>query len=326
MTNKMTESIIDYGNSKYGKPIGMVILAKSLAVVSLNNKNSMHPLSILNIAPSGNFKTRTSEEIKKLFSKNVVELGSDITMNSLLGRDEELEGKTLNINDLTLLLSTKRTQTKNRICSGLAELLSEGRYTYADFKHNILLQAKCNIITNITTGSFESNKHALFISNTFIERLLPIRYEVSIENQINFSKEYSKRCKIKFKDKIKLKYFKVGLLEKYDDDIINISRQLMENAKGESYVRAADKIKALIISNALLNGRKKVYDCDIEVARQIMIFTINPKSNYHKVILLHKQGKEVKEIADILNLSLKSVYEHIKSYKKMGNKGIAYER
>ena len=66
MTNKITENIVEYGDSKYGHPIGIIILIKVLAVCSLN-VNNIIPLSILLISLSGNFKTRTSVEIQKIF-------------------------------------------------------------------------------------------------------------------------------------------------------------------------------------------------------------------------------------------------------------------
>jgi len=77
MTN--TKQIYDYFENKYS--LGYLGLFKATAMASMFIKNrDVIPLSILCIAPSGQFKSRTTIELTNIFSnKSIIDLGSDFT-------------------------------------------------------------------------------------------------------------------------------------------------------------------------------------------------------------------------------------------------------
>ena len=131
--HKVAKNIYDYFEDKYG--LGMIGLLKCITVASVTKKNII-PLNLLVVAPSRQYKSRTSKELSDIFPKSyMVHLGSDFTIHSLIkdyDGGKKINNKCCLLNDMVLLFGTKRKETKTRLTSGLAEYLSDGSYCYSD--------------------------------------------------------------------------------------------------------------------------------------------------------------------------------------------------
>lgn len=331
MSKDIARKIINFGNDKYASPIGYVILIKILTIYSLHNQNKLNPLSVLCLSPSGHFKSRTSDEIIKLFPNHSVEIG-DFTIFGLYKEIEQnpayLDKKTMRIDDLTSSFSSKSERTKSRTTSGIGALLSEGLFIYKERLQLFEIRAKTNLIANMTIESFNRNKNKQFVSNTFIERLFPFFYAVSNNNQKNFDRERDKKREKDILDKfknLKINSFKVLIPKSLQKEIESLADEYKENVSGESYNRAVDKIRIILVSLCLLNNKKKVSLKEIELCKKIISFTLEPDSTRTKVLILMKQGKSPKEISNQLDIALKNVYGYQKKIRESRRVGDIYE-
>jgi hypothetical protein len=115
--------------------ITRLLLLKACAVVS--NQLEYPRLNVWCVAPSRQYKSLTSIEIQHMFPSSYwIDVGSDFTIHGLYtAYGSDVDGKTLMVNDATVLFASKAARTQQRLLGALAELLSDECYTYADFRH-----------------------------------------------------------------------------------------------------------------------------------------------------------------------------------------------
>jgi hypothetical protein len=317
----VSKKIYDYFENKYY--LGYVGLIKAVCLASLKVQNrSYMPASNITIAPSGQFKSRTSIEIMSIFQPSTyIDLGSDFTMHSLM---EKFKGgklcnnKSLLINDLTLLFSTKKRQTKDRLVNGLAEVLSEGKYTYSERNSpSIIFKSRINIIANITRESYLRNR-ASFLDNTFGERLIPIFFGLSDEKQLELIRNSAERKKQEFGDKIKLNKQEISNFEEFLDEVIELCRKYQKIALSPSLSRAEDKIKGLIGGLCVLNDRDKMFKSDIDLVTEFLQYFCDPLNTEFVIMSCYLQGKSIKEIVFETRKSEAYIYRIIGKYKNRG--------
>jgi len=302
--SKNSNKILGYMTRKYGKRFGFLGLLKACAVVSSLCKEFPR-LNVCMIAPTRQFKSRTSVEIKNIFSKKYyIELGSDFTLHSLarkyrtIGKKKLLDNKCLLINDGTLLLSSKSKQGRDRLINGLAELLSDGYYKYGDFSQSFKIEGRCTMVLNITLESYFQNKNKL-LGNTFLERFLFVFLSGNSDELNVFLTKKRVNLGVKFDDRLfdKLKDYELETdLNKYGDRITQISNKY-SILNFRSRIGMNDVVEAMLKSHACLNKRTKLNEDDFKFLEMLEPFLIDISApNQHKIILLHLQGKNISEI------------------------------
>jgi len=316
-----TKRIFDYLESKYS--LGYIGLFKAISVATMfiSNKDII-PLSVLCIAPSGQFKSRSTIELPNIFlNKSIIDLGSDFTANSLIEQydsGKKCKNKTLTINDLTLLFSSKSPRTKARLINALAEILSEGKYQYSErLNYGLVFEARINIICNITKNSFAQNKKN-FLDNTFLERLVPFHYSLTDQQQESFARDITKRKQLCFDKKIRLKKIKIVNFEEYNEELIQAAKQYKSVTLSSSLPRSIEKVKAIIGGISVLNHSETISS---ENFQWFNIFLEFFSENYNKksdIIRLHKEGLSVSEICKQLNYQSTYPYKIIQEYKQKG--------
>lgn len=322
-TNSESKKIFDYFNQKYGNPIGLVGLVKSIATASVK-VNGIKPLNILAIAPSQQFKSRTSKELFSVFNKScLLDWGSDFTIHSLIrfyDNGKKCKNKTCLVNDLTLLLSSKIFRAKERLLNALAESLSDGKYTYSDNLVDTILiwePKKYNIIANITYESYRINQNGL-IRNTFAERMLSIYYKVDDEVFRIFNREVNQRKEIGFGQKISLMN---PLVKISDEDLARIeqfNKRLKVNSLSSSLGSCQDKIISLLYGNANLNRRNHLTENDFKVVECILSLTYDFNNKDSKIIDLYLRGDNIERIAQILKMNTSGIYRVLDKLRRRG--------
>jgi len=292
-----TRRIIDYFNKKYGQVVTPIALAKSLSVVSLKVKNAF-PLNIINVSPSGHFKTRTSVEQFSVFGKSkVINFGSDFTIHALAreyDKGRKMNNKCCLINDLTLLLSSKGKKTKERLINGLAELLSEGSYHYGDFSKEFDLTARISIIGNITLESYMNYNREL-IESTFGERCLTLYHFINEQEERDFNKTKEERIRMMFGDRLLFRRSSVNFSD-YIDRINEIAMRWKALSLSPSGTRSFDRVKSVLGSNAVLNGRTKIVEDDFSVIDMLEGHLMNPLSPHLEIIRYALHGYSHRDI------------------------------
>lgn len=318
--------IINFFNKKYGEPLGNVGLIKAVCVGSTLIPN-IKPLSTFIVSFTQSFKSRTSIDIKELFKDKIVQLGSDFTIHSLMKKYNEgkdLKDKIADVNDLTVLFSTKGERTKNRLLGAFSESLSEGEYSYSDFQTDIKWKPdRWGIIGNITFERYETNKEFLR-SSTLEERFLKFFYKVPIEVFEEFNKNKNER----FKMKMKLKD-RITKLKNYKDDkettekISEVSKYIKFISKFSSTSTTHDKVKSFLLGNSALNKRNYIIDKDFEILNKCTKLMVNPfEKTIDKIAELYREGKTQNEITDILGLSKSSQPYVSLQIKKLRLRGV----
>ncbi|MBT3406547.1 helix-turn-helix domain-containing protein [Candidatus Woesearchaeota archaeon] len=318
---RISKKIYEYFEKKYS--LGFVGLIKAACLASLRVKNRSYiPVSNITIAPSGQFKSRISIEVMLIFQPSTfVDLGSDFTMHSLMEKfrgGKLCNNKTLMINDLTLLFSTKKKQTKDRLVNGLAEVLSEGKYVYSERNSpSIVFKSRINVIANITRESYLRNRTS-FLDNTFGERLVPIFYHIPEDKQIELIRTSAERKSMDFGDKIKLDRLEISNFNDFSEEIIKLSRSYKNLALSPSLSRSQDKMMGLLGGLCILNNRGRVIESDIKLVTEFLKYFCDPHNTEFKVMSRYFQGKSVKEIKQEIGTSDTYIYRIISKYKDRG--------
>lgn len=307
-----TQRLEDYYTGKLGKTVTPVSILKTLAVISSGFKEN-NKLWILNVAPSRQLKSKTSEEQSKIFSKKLlVNIGSDFTIHGLI-RDfgDSINNKCLMINDLTLLLASKANRTRARLIDALSELASEGKYTYSDFNHTLSITAKFSLITNITPSSFLRNKNSL-LGNTFTERCLIVYHELTEEEmtEANLHREERSSLKIeRFQPTIKEKDVKVS-----EKDVIKFNEYAKRWRILGAYTSSSalfDMIKSIAIAYAILSGHIEITSDEYRYFNSLEPYIHSPfEETKLKILEFAHKGKSIKEICEVL----KHNYETFRPY------------
>ena len=144
----------------------------------------------------------------KIFDEKLwIDLKSDFTMNSLFAYKEEIaQSKALFINDATTLFASKSQRSKDRLIGGLSELISDGSYTYQDYKQKCTLQGNVTTVMNLTSESFKTYKDRLFERLTFSERVLRVHHILSNQEKADWVKRQEELGNIHFGDVIILSF------------------------------------------------------------------------------------------------------------------------
>ena len=321
--SSVSELIHSYYEGKYGK--GIVGLIKSIAVASVRVKNpDVLPLSVLDVSPSGNFKSRNSIELSMLFPSSYIQsLGSDFTIHSLMREYENgklLDGRVALVNDLALLLNSKQSRTRHRLMNALAELLSEGEYKYGERDTSLGIKAHMGLIANITLETY-LDYPTLFQKNTLIERFLGVFYPTDLEEQRKFACERKKRFQMKPKQRITVKKTHVDVSENDQLKAVEVADKWRLFIMSPSLTRVTDKIISLLAGHAALNGRNYISNDDWKLLEHIQPLLQEPtvgKKEYD-VLMLYNKNLPVKEITTAAGYkSQKSVYNILNKYRRRG--------
>lgn len=311
---------------KFGDTVTPVALLKTLAIISSSFRKNWK-LFALNVAPSRHLKSLTSLIQKEIFSKDrLVYVGSDFTIHGMAREydsGKKLDGKCLINNDMTLLLASKAFRTKARLIGGLAELGSEGEYHYSDFDASRKITARFSLIANITPHSYAVN-HEDLLENTFVNRCLVAYHCLRDAEMTDGFLDRGKR------DTLKIERFHAKLRE----DNVKVSRRDMvqfvgyaknwRNIGGYSSIsQVGDMVKSVAVAYAILSGHRKMTKAEFRYLDLLTPYLRNPAEAVKlRISQLHREGKTVKEICEILNQTYSKykafVYRTIAEYREKG--------
>jgi hypothetical protein len=285
-----SKELLSFFRDKFTDEVSIILLLKCCSVVSAQLPQK---LNLFIVAPPGQFKSVLDREISNIFVPNMVtNLGSDMTIHSLNKHFKGLIPKTcIVINDYTMLIHTKEKRTRLRLEGGLAELISEGKYSYGDFKQTFCLKGQPSMIINMSYEAFNLNKNRMSES-TFLDRLMLLSFSVPINIQEDIFLDKTRRLLLNF-DEPK---FKRNRINKYDTQVFE--RKIMEIGSHyaiksmQSYSRTWDLLKALVMSHAYLNSRKYITDDDIMLIKCINNLVGNKFSKEGEILELWIKWKK----------------------------------
>lgn len=284
---------------RFGHYVSPLALFKSLSIVSAQTGAGV---PILHEAPSRHWKTNTTLEAMKFFSKDLYRyMEGEMTIHAI-DREwgNELGKTTIIVNDGNLLFSSFAQRTRVRLFGALSTLISEGRWHYGDFKTEFTLTGKIVLIINLATPQYQRHKGELYLT-TLGNRMLLLHAWLSTEQQFEAKRNFSETIGLKppiIVDEVKKRTIKN--LNQIDERIIRYSEDysgLAVRAQSEMY----DFVKGLIIANCLLNKRNRIIEDDfniIDLLRPYLADSTVPDT--HRVIEYLKQGRSYKDICNLL--------------------------
>lgn len=294
----VSSRVFKFFNFKFGQIIAAVGLLKACAVVS--NQLEYPRLNVWCVAPTRQYKTQSSKEIMRMFPKKyLIDVGSDFTMHSLHeDYGDDVNGKTFNINDATVLLGSKSVRAKERLVGAFAELLSDGKYTYADFRTHWTIKGECTAIVNQTTESFNNYKDRL-LGLTLLERFFTSHHRLTLAEQRESKTEDLRDYH--FKGTIEIYPRQIRNLNRFDDTIKEYAMDYSALAL-RSFNGCKDTITAMLKSHAVLNDRNRLVLDDlyfVNIMREYLKDPFTP--NDHRIVECLRQGRSYKKICILLN-------------------------
>jgi len=317
-----TKKILAYAEKKYNRKIAEVLLIKSASVVSGLFKEYPR-MNVINVAPSGTFKSQTDRELSNIFSqKYLLSVGSDFTIHSLYEQHYKKNpkvfmNKCVIINDMTLLMFSKADHTLTRLIHGLAELLTEGIYIYSERKEHLEIKGKFSSIVNVTKEAYQSHRKRI-INSTWGERYASIFLNLDELDMEVLLKSKREKMKLIFDDKKfdKLKDYQMDTdLYSYRDRIYDFCIDFsMRNDKG--LARMHDHIEAMLKAHACLNERKNLEEDDFEFVELVAPYLIdNIFEERYDIYRLARRGMKPVEIAEVIGFTtdaqLQLIYKSI---------------
>jgi len=268
---KSIEKEISFINQK-SEPI-LEILKRIIASGFIKNAK---PLSCLLVAPVGAGKT--TNLIKLSANKNIMAL-SDITPYGLTKLLPEIRAKGIKhiiIYDLVEPMSRSRSVVNNLI-GFLNSLIEEGIFKIQTGYIEVKEPIKLGLIT-CTTKSELIDKRRGWLGIGFISRLLPISFDFTSYDVIQILEDLA--CQ-KVGD---ITYEKLKLAEKSIKENNMVFKKLIPYATEmsnpeEKPFRKLEQLKILLMSNALIEGRKEVTERDFEWFKSIVNY-INYNLNH----------------------------------------------
>jgi len=298
----VSQKVLEYFNSKYGQMIAPVGLFKLLSCISPFVNEFLPCFNVFTVAPTRQFKSKTSYEVQEMIPKKYfIDLPSDITMNALLSEYKDFNRKCLFINDCTTLFATKSRRTKERLISGLTNLLSEGCWGYGDKTTRVeTLKGFVSMVVNLTIESYNKYEKTL-LGSTLLERFLTIFYIMPEAEIKHFIENKEEKLKIKWKGKIKfLSNLEVKNLKDYKTTLIDYAKRWSVLSL-KSINGCYDMISSMVKSHLALNQREYIKEDELDVLKMTEQYLVNPFSpNQSRIIEFYKQGRSWKDICLLL--------------------------
>lgn len=273
----MSQRLLEYFDKKFLHSVALIALLKCLVLVSC--KLERPRVSMLHVAPSRNLKTYISKEVMKIFdNKFWLDLQSDFTLNSLKRYKKQLKQSIcLLVNDATTLFASKAKRIKDRLVGGLSGLLSDGKYTYQDFRKKFTLQGKITLVMNITSESYRNNKDRL-LGLTFTERMLTIHHVLSKPEMDTWVEKQEKTGKMRFKPTITISDIETDIqkIPRRYLKLIKIQAREFSYLSLRSFIGCQDIIKGIVRAHASINNRKEVCADDFALISMIKAYLVNP--------------------------------------------------
>lgn len=325
-----TRKILNYGRKKYNDKVAHVILIKCASSVSSFFKQYPR-FNVLMVAPSGNFKSQTDRELSNIFSskKHLLPVGSDFTAHALYEHHYKLDEKSLMnvcliVNDLTLLLFSKKDSTMTRLVHALSELLSDGIYTYAERKETFEMRAQISMISNVTPTAYQKHRE-IFVDSTFGERFTSIFLYLDDDDMMGLLKGKIEKRLVLFDEK------KIARMRdcEMDTDLVIYKDRIYDIAvdfalrNNKSQTRMHDQVIAMLKSHALLNERKNIEEDDFEFLELIAPYiTDDLQDDRYEIVRHSRKGLKANEIAVMLgyneDFQKRKIYSTISSARKRG--------
>lgn len=292
-----SRKLFKFANAKFGQIVTPIFLLKGCTVVSCMLERPR--LSSMDIAPSRSLKTYTSTEIMNTFDEEFwIDTKSDFTMNSLRRYASAFEkSKCLFVNDASGLFASKAERIKERLVTGLSELLEDTGYGYKDFEKDWTLKGKVTMVMNMTSEAYKNYKDRIF-GLTLSERFLAVHH---VTNQVEKDAWIAKEERVKdthYGHRITVDDIEteVEIPELYYGVIGNLAQEFSFMSL-RTFTGCQDLIKATLMAHASLNRRKLVCVDDVNFLNMIKRYLVNPFSPYEGLIVEYAfQGFSVADI------------------------------
>ena len=218
-------------------------------------------------------------------------------MNSLRRYKSDLEdGKCLFVNDATTLFASKSQRTKSLV-GGLAELISDGCYTYMDFGQKFTLSGAVTANFNNTSESYMNNKDRLY-GLTFSERFLTVHHAFTEQDKLEWVERMNTSKNIRFSKVITIDDIatEVEIPSDFLWAVPHLARAFSYDSS-TSPVACQDLIIATMRAHAALNKRSQVCIDDLVFIKRIQPYLTNPFSPYEgRIVRLSAKGLSLEEI------------------------------
>jgi hypothetical protein len=274
-------------------------LLKACAVLS--NQLEYPRLNVWCVAPSRQYKTLTSIEVQRMFPSSYwIDVGSDFTIHGLYAAyGSDVDGKTLMVNDATVLFASKAARTQQRLFGALAELLSDECYTYADFRHRWTLHGKCTLIANQTTESYNRYKGRL-LGVTLLERCFTAHHRLTLDQQRASRVDLMKHHHLdNLIEHILPK--PIRNLTEYRDTINDLAMDYSALAL-RSLIGCKDLVTAMLTAHATLNGRRRIVADDLAFVRAMRRHLVDPSAPHEpRIIEGLRQHRSYRDICRLLH-------------------------
>jgi len=298
----VTKDLFRFATEKFGQVVSPIFLAKCCATVSC--KLGRPTFSVTNVGQTRSMKTYTSEEVMDTFDSSFyIDIRSDFTMHALLRYKSLLpKGRCIFINDANTQFESKSNRAKDRLVSGLSELLGDGIYSYEDFGRRFSLQGKVTLIMNMVPEVYLNYKDRLF-GLTFSERFLTLHHYLTEQEKKDWVRKEERVKKMHYKHLITEDDIEtdVRIPSKYME-VISLLAQRFSYKTLRTFVGCQDIIKAGLRAHASLNKRTDACRDDFDLIRMLEDYLVNPHSPYEgRIVELRSRGYSIRDICKILN-------------------------
>lgn len=296
----VSQKLFRYFNEKFVETVALIALLKCIAVVSC--KLERPRFSVLDVAPSRQLKSYTSNEVMKIFDdKFWLDLQSDFTLNSLKRYKKKLKQSVcLFVNDATTLFASKAKRFKDRLVGGLSGLLADEIYIYQDFKKKFTLQGKVTLVMNMTSGAYRNYKDRL-LGLTFLERVLTLHHVLSKPEMDAWVEKQEKTRKMRFKPTITIDDIETDIekIPRHYLKLIKIQARELSLLSLRSFIGCQDLIKGAVRAHASLNNRKGFCTDDFALISMMKGYLVNPFSPYEgQIVKYSAQGLSYRDICN----------------------------
>jgi hypothetical protein len=309
-----TDRILAYGSIRLGQYISPMVLIKALAI---HSAESPYPrLPVIHEARSREFKSITLKLASQMFDKDMyIWMSGDTTINALKNEyGTDLDGKSLNLDEGSLLFNAMHKRSSNRWLTGVSHLYSEERYKFGIERESFELTGRISLVINIPAPQFYKHKQELFDVTLADRAFIPHSW---------LKAEEHRQCKERYERTAKLKPH-IFIIERYSRTIRNLNEykdELWAYAKDygilavRSPAECYDIVQAIASENARINLRNYLTQDDMNVVRMYRSYNVDPKvPDEPRVIGFLKEGRTYRDICHLLgkNERYKSTISHYK--------------
>jgi hypothetical protein len=300
--------------------IGLIVATNSISICVELPKQYKQRNSIILILGRGSAKsTLLIDILAKSNKKMFVKLDKKLFESELVQKPKEyFHNKVLIHDDLIIAFTGMSTKQRQQLVNFFTSILSDKEYSRE--RNNQLKDVDCLCIFGLAKENYAKYMKEL-MSATFFDRFSRVTRNIDREDKVKIleHRDITKENNIDF-PKIKLPYKKKKtkielILTKEMKVKRNKLAMELDDYNILSFARAQNFIDVFLMSNALLNGRKRVKNSDLEMYLLLHKYHVQSSGELdkeEKIAVMKKQGVPNKEIMKKLKIPTSTFYDILK--------------